>query len=240
MIDFRGYAYTRQPSAISGALATRYDPATPQVWRIPLRDDVRPSVVTVAPRGGYVVLAAHAAWVGEKLAMHGIESRVLAGAGDLEVEVFRASSTALAPATFEGRAMRSVEGAWRRERHSLPAGSLFVPIAQAKSELVMTLLEPRGPDSLVSWGFFNAAFEPKEYMEPYVAEAIGAEILKTDAAAREEFERRLRDEPAFAKSPAARLEFFYRRHSSWDDRLNLYPVFRVENEPVNGGGSTSQ
>ena len=29
----------------------------------------------------------------------------------------------------------------------------------------MALLEPRDPDSFVSWGFFNAAFERKEYME---------------------------------------------------------------------------
>ena len=231
-IDFRGYAYTRQPSAISGGLATRYDATKPQVWHVPLRDEVRPSISVVAPRGGYIVPAAHASWVGEKLALHGIASRVLApGDAPLDVEVFRATKAALAPATFEGHAMRSVEGEWTPERRGVPAGSLFVPIAQAKSHLVMTLLEPRGPDSLVSWGFFNAAFEPKEYMEPYVADALGVDMLKTDPHAREEFERRLREDPAFAASPGARLDFFYRRHPSWDDRLNLYPVLRIDREP---------
>jgi hypothetical protein len=44
----------------------------------------------------------------------------------------------------------------------------------------------------------------------------------------EEFERRLRQDAAFAANPRARLEFFLRRHSSWDSRLNLYPVFRVD------------
>jgi hypothetical protein len=231
-IDFRGYAYTRQASAISGGLATRYDTTKPQVWHVPLRDEVRPSIAVVAPRGGYIVPAADAAWVGEKLTLHGIASRVLASAsGALDVEVFRATKATLAPATFEGHAIRSVEGEWTPERRVVPPGSLFVPIAQAKSQLVLTLLEPRGPDSLVSWGFFNAAFEPKEYMEPYVADALGEEMLKTDPQARQEFERRLRDDPEFARSPAARLEFFYRRHPSWDDRLNLYPVLRVEREP---------
>ena len=231
-IDFRGYAYTRQPSAISGGLATRYDATKPQVWHVPLRDEVRPSISVVAPRGGYIVPAAHASWVGEKLALHGIASRVLApGDAPLDVEVFRATKAALAPATFEGHAMRSVEGEWTPERRGVPAGSLFVPIAQAKSHLVMTLFEPRGPDSLLSWGFFNAAFEPKEYMEPYVADALGVDMLKTDPHAREEFERRLREDPAFAASPGARLDFFYRRHPSWDDRLNLYPVLRIDREP---------
>jgi hypothetical protein len=231
-IDFRGYAYTRQPSAISGGLSIRYDTTRPQIWQVPLRDEIRPSITVVAPRGGYIVPAAHAAWVGEKLAVHGITSRVLTGAtGEADVEAFRATKTTLSPTTFEGHAMRSVDGEWTAERRPVPAGSLFVPIAQAKSALLMTLLEPRGPDSLVSWGFFNASFEQKEYMEAYVADALGVTMLQTDPKAKEEFERRLREDPEFARSPAARLEFFYRRHPSWDERLNLYPVLRVQSEP---------
>jgi hypothetical protein len=110
----------------------------------------------------------------------------------------------------------------------VPTGSLFVPIAQARSVMLMTLLEPRDPDALVSWGFFNTAFERKEYMEAYVAEDVAKEMLKNDAALRQEFAKRLGEDPEFARSPAARLEFFYRRHSSWDEKLNLYPVYRVD------------
>src|SRR5258705_4203090 len=161
-IDFRGYAYTRQASAVSGGLATRYDTTKPQVWHVPLRDEVRPSISVVAPRGGYIVPAADASWVGEKLALHGIASRVLAsGNGALDVEVFRATKATLAPATFEGHAIRSVEGEWTPERRAVAAGSLFVPIVQAKSQLVLALLDPRGPASPVSWGSFDAAFAPK-------------------------------------------------------------------------------
>jgi hypothetical protein len=82
----------------------------------------------------------------------------------------------------------------------------------------------------VSWGFFAAAFERKEYMEAYVAEEVAEQMLSKDPALRREFERRL-DDPAFATDPNARLDFFYRRHSSWDERYNLYPVFRVASEP---------
>jgi hypothetical protein len=32
----------------------------------------------------------------------------------------------------------------------------------------------------------------------------------------------------FAGSPGARLDFFLSRHSSRDDRYNLYPVLRVD------------
>ena len=231
MIDFRGYAYTREPSALSGALHIRYDPTRPQIWHIPLRDQVRPAVTVVAPRGGYIVPVAYAGWVRDRLTLHGIEVRTVPAAmPSTMVQTFRAVKASVAPATFEGRTVLSLEGEWKDDMRDVPAGSLYVPIAQAKSHLVLTLFEPKEPDSLASWGFFNTAFERKEYMEAYVAEQVGAEMLQHDAAAKSEFEQRLRD-PEFAKNPAARLDFFYQRHSSWDERFNLYPVYRIDREP---------
>src|SRR3546814_5208053 len=56
---------------------THYDETTPQLWKLPLRDEIVPRLSIVAPRGGYLVPAAHAAWVGGKLALHGIEFRKL-------------------------------------------------------------------------------------------------------------------------------------------------------------------
>ena len=32
----------------------------------------------------------------------------------------------------------------------------------------------------------------------------------------------------FAADPQARLDFFYRRHPSWDERRDLYPVYRAD------------
>lgn len=230
-IEFRGYEYTREPSAISGTLLTRYDDKRPQVWRIPLFDEVKPGITVVAPRAGYLVPASHARMVSEKLNLHGIEFRTLEQAlGTVDVEVFRATQASPKPATFEGRSTFALQGEWSNEKRAVGAGALFVPIAQAKSQLVMTLLEPREPDSLASWGYFASAFERKEYMEGYVAEEVAEEMLRKDPALRREFERRLED-PAFARDPAARLEFFYRRHSSWDERFNLYPVFRTAATP---------
>ncbi len=115
----------------------------------------------------------------------------------------------------------------------MPAGSLFVPIAQPRAPLVLHLLEPLAPDSLVAWGFFNASFERKEYMEAYVAEEEARSMLAADPALRIEFDARLRD-PAFAKDAKARLDFFYKRHPSWDERVNLVPVFPRRRAAVTG------
>jgi hypothetical protein len=145
----------------------------------------------------------------------------------LAVQAFRATKATAAATTVEGRTVMTLEGSWRDEPRDVPAGSLFVPIAQPGAWLAMTLLEPSSTDSLVAWGFFNTAFERKEYMEGYVTERWAAEAMAKDPELRRAFERRLDEDPAFARSPSARLEFFFRRHPAWDERLNLYPVYRT-------------
>jgi len=229
IIDFDGVAWRRFPSAVSGAVALEYDTRKAQTWRVPLYVTAVPDVEVTAPRGGYIVPAAHAGWAAKRLSFHDIEFRTIdTGIAAREVEVFRATKAEFAQAPFEGRTGLKVTGDWLTERRAIGAGSLFVPIAQPKARLVMALLEARAPDSWLSWGFFNAHFEAKEYMDTYVAEAVGRKMLAGDPAIAAEFEHQLATDPEFAKDPKARLDFFYRRHPSYDERLNLYPVYRVD------------
>jgi hypothetical protein len=228
-IDFLGYAYTRRHSDISGAVATYYDATKPTVWHVPLRDTIVPTTTAQAPRGGYIVTAANADWMAAKLALHGIRFEKLAhAAAGAPVETFRATQVTYSKETFEGHTMLTFQGAWAPEKRAIPAGSLFVPIAQPNSRLVVALLEPQGVDSLAAWGFFDSAFERKEDMEPYVEEQVAAEMLAHDPKVAADFKKRLAEDKQFAADPGARLEYFYRLSPSWDERLNLYPVYRVE------------
>ena len=228
MIDFRGYAYTRETSNISGALATIYDPSTPQIWTVPYRNKVKASLVVPAPRSGYAIPVGWAEIIGAKLEHHGVTFSALEDARRFErAEAFRATHVRFSAGPFEGRMQATVDGAWGEEAVELGAGSLIVPITQPLSRLVMALLEPQAPDSLLSWGFFNACFEQKEAVEPYVAEVIARDIFANDLEARTEFNRRLKEDPAFAASADARLEFFLRRHVSWDAHYMRYPVLRI-------------
>jgi hypothetical protein len=226
LIEFRGYAYTRSPSPVSGNLVTVYDPKTPQIWRVPYRKQVRPSLIVKAPLGGYLVPPAYAALVGSKFDLHGISYLTMSsGRLSAAVETFRATRAQFSTTPFEGRMRVKLDGDWRSETRGIGAGALFVPIAQPLARLVLALLEPQAPDSLAAWGYFNACFEQKEHMEPYVAEQIARDMSAADPRVATEFERRLAD-PVFAGDARARLEFFLRRHASWDENFNLYPVLR--------------
>jgi hypothetical protein len=226
-VDIRGYEYTREPSAVSGQTWIRYDSTRPTIWKLPLKYEVKPALTVTAPTKGYFVPAAHAAWLSERLAAHGIEfERLATPRPGAAVQTFRTDKVTTEAATVEGRSRTTVRGSWRDEPRDIGAGALFVPIAQPKARLVMSLLEPQAPDSFVSWGFFGTAFEKKEYLENYVAEDVARRMLEQDPALRKEFERRLHEDASFAGRPEARLEFFHRRHPSWDERYGMYPVFR--------------
>ncbi|MFS2216086.1 M14 family metallopeptidase [Telluria sp. Tellsp104] len=229
MVDFQGYAYTRTMSDVSGMLMTHYDETKPQVWHVPLRDEVVADLQVRAPGAGYVVPAAWAQMVATKLVQHGIVFRKIDKAVDAApVQTFRADQATFSPTSFESHQRLKVEGSWKPEPRSLGKGALFVPIAQPKARLVMALFEPQAPDSLLAWGEFNNAFERKEYMEEYVAEDVAREQMARDPALAAEFRRKVETDPAFAKNAHARLEFFARRHPSWDERFNLYPVLRTD------------
>lgn len=231
LIDFQGYRYTRTPSEVSGALMTRYDESTPEVWKVPLFRDITVSLAVNAPRAGYVVPTAFADLIERKLGQHGIRTQRFARSqGDVAVERFQAETAEFGKQSFESHQSLRVTGAWKNQRADLAAGSLFVPIAQPKARLLMALLEPQAPDSYLAWGLFNNRFERKEYMEDYVAEEVAREMLK-DPAVKAEFEARLASDKAFAASPEQRLDFFARKHSSWDTHYQVYPVLRTDTAP---------
>jgi hypothetical protein len=228
-IEFRGYAYTRTPSPISGSLVTTYDPKTPQIWRVPLRDQVEVSISATVPLGGYVVPAAFAADIAPRLDAHGVAfSRLRGGKDKFKAKAYHATEVSFSAAPFEGRMRARLTGAWRDELYLPQDGALFVPSAQPLARLVVALFEPQAPDSFAAWGSFNACFEQKEQMEPYVAEQIARNMMDADPHLAAEFRSRCEHDAKFAASPVLRLEFFLRRHASWDTRYNLYPVLRME------------
>jgi hypothetical protein len=231
-LTFLGVAYARSPSAVSGGLVTRYDASVPQDWTIPFFDELAPSVSVTLPGAGYVVPAAQSEWMIPKLRLHGIAFETIPKDARLGCESWRATKVTWPKEPFEGRFEPAVEGAWAPDARDVRAGSIYVPLAQPRGRLVAMLLEPSGPDSFLQWGFFNACFERKEYMEAYVAEAEAQRMLAADAALAKEFADKLATDAAFAADPAARLDFFARRHPSWDERVGLYPVIRVDAPPA--------
>ena len=222
-IRFRGIEYTHEPSTISGAVKLSYG-TEPQNQTIPFYFGTFADK-TVAPPLGYVIPAEWSE-IRHRLALHGIHFRKLKREVTAVFETYHFSEVSFDPVPYEGRQPARYQTRPVVETRSLPAGSLFIRLNQRCNAVILGLLEPDAPDSLVRWGFLSPIFEEKEYGEAYVLEKLAAQMLEDNEALRSEFEDRLGEE-GFASSPAARLKFFYDRSPYKDPWMNAYPIVRV-------------
>jgi hypothetical protein len=248
---FRGYKFERSLSEVSGAVRIEYS-KEPANITIPRQNEMATTRSVTMPRA--YIIPAEWTTVIDVLAAHGIEMMKTSAAwtSDMQVELYRCPRPQWLERPFEGRHLASFDnggaatdapgggaatassGAAKqkgckfvREKMTFPAGSVVVPMDQRAAKVALHFLEPEGPDSAVTWGFFDAIFEQKEYGEGYVVEKLAREMMAKDPKLKEEFEARLASDHDFAASPSERLNFFYKRSPYWDSHLGLYPVGRV-------------
>ncbi len=226
---FKGLEYTPIESSISGSKVAQWS-RTPIAIPSFIRDSYEASLRLPAP-AAYAIPPQWTEAI-ERAKLHGLRSFRTNQAVTDSFESLRFDDVKFPTAPFESRFMPSFKTARVVERRTLIPGTVVVPIAQPGAKLAMHLFEPEAPDSLVRWGFFNVVFEQKEYGEDYAIEPMARKMLASNPALKAEFERRLREDPQFAASPQARLQFFYRRSPYWDDRLNKYPVVRLSAEQL--------
>ncbi len=230
-IAFRGYAYETRTSDLTGGTWIQYDETRPQIWKVPLKDQVEPKITVRVPRAGYVIDGGFAAELAPVLDHHGIRYQTIAGQPRVDVETFRATTVTFLP-PFEARTRVALEGAWSAESRTLDRGAIFIPLDQKSVRLIVHLLDPAGPDSFAQWGFVTAAFERKEYMEAYVVEEQARALLERDPSLRAQFDAAVAADAELAKSPEKKREWFYRRLPAWDERYNLLPIYRIDVSPV--------
>ncbi len=224
-MDFLGVESERYDSPASGAQEVRWL-GRPKLF---------PKLPLIADRPGLLIQRPVAYWVPvtkpdviDRLRLHGIRVEPLAAPITLSVAMYRLVDPQPAPSSgahpFEGRHTLKFGVKTETRTETFPAGSVRVPTDQPLGDLAIAMLEPESPESLVAGGFFGEILQRTEYIEGYVIAPMADKMLTDDPALRAEFEARLTADAAFAKSPAARLRWFYVRTKFYDDRHLLYPV----------------
>ncbi len=227
-ITYRAFQQQLRDSEVTGNQVTEYTqiPIDLQTdffdqWRV--SQAVSPPMAYLIPPEWTEVI--------RRIKLHGVRFFRLQVPQSLEVESYRFEDVTFEPKPYEGRQMTRFRAIPTRRVEEFQAGTLVVPLDQPRARVIVNLLEPDAPDSLVRWGFFNTIFERKEYFEPYILEPIARRMLAADPGLRAEFEDRLKNDQAFAQDPSQRLDFFYRRSPYWDARHSLYPVARLPAAP---------
>lgn len=216
--------YHTEKSDISGAPYVTFG-TKPVDMTVPMYKEFRVKTAVTPPL--YYIVPVQWQDVIEVLRAHGLTLQTTKEPIAIDIESYRFVEVKWDGGPFEGRLMPSFKAELVHERRTFPAGSVIVPLAQESAKVVINLLEPEAPDSLVHWGFFNATFEQKEYAESYILEKLAREMLTSNPDLRAEYEKKLSSDASFAANPRARLEFFYRHSPYWDKQMNLYPVGRI-------------
>lgn len=224
LMEFRGVRSTFEFSEISGDLRTVYSDepvniAAPYFEEVIAIDSVKIPKCYLIPQAWTKVI--------DVLKAHGVRMWTLGLSVTDTIESYKFSDVKWQERPFEGRHPVKFKSEKSREVRTFPAGTYVVPTDQRTGKVLMNLLEPNGPDSFVGWGFFDTIFEQKEYGESYVLEKLARDMLAKDPALRKEFEEKIAADSVFAKSPIARLNFFYQRSPYWDTAIGAYPVARV-------------
>ncbi len=225
MINFAGYAYQAVHSDLTGGIWYRYDEQKPQIFHIPYFNKMAPDIRVQLPEA--YIIPAEWQTVIDRIKLHGISFRRLALPVTLTVDTYKFDRVRWQKAPYEGRQMVSFRANPIRFTRKFPAGSIVIGMNQARAKVIANILEPEAEDSFVHWGFFNAIFEQKEYVESYVIENLARKMLKKDVKLRKEFQYKMKTDSAFAANPARIRNWFYQRSLYRDQSKNVYPVGRI-------------
>lgn len=222
-LDFLTIEGAEAPSAATGGKTMRWTGKPGPTVKIPVYGS-EPGLQLAIPKAYWV--PATKPDVIERLKVHGIAMETIKAAQDVNVDMIRLAGFKTS-APSEGHVPVSVTGV-THEAHktTFPPGSVRVSTDQSLGALAAYLLEPESEDSFLSWGFFSEILQRVEYMEPYAIAPMAERMLAADPQLKTQFEKRLKEDEAFAASPLRRLQFFYERSPFFDDRYLLYPVGR--------------
>lgn len=224
IMNFKGYKYSRENSDVSGGKKLVYTHDATE-FKVKYYNDVIPIDSVKLPKA-YIVPREWSDVIG-RLKLHGIEMDTFKKDTSLMVTVYRFNDVEFDSLPYEGRQRVNLEYNEEKKLVNVSEGDILISTSQPLLRVIAGLLEPKSGDSFVRWGYFNAIFEQKEYFDNYVMEKIGADMLKNDPELKKEFDEKLKDDK-FKNDPYARLNFLYKKSPYWDDRLNLYPVLKLE------------
>ncbi|WP_337873227.1 M14 family metallopeptidase [Ignavibacterium sp.] len=224
-ILIKGYEFEKVHSEISGIDKIVYKNSpkdfTVKYYRdVIVRDSIQIPDYYIIPREWSALI--------DRMRYHGIKYLTTDFDTTLMVERYRFSNVKLANTSYESRQRVSFDIESFKENVNIPAESFIIPTNQRTIRIIAHLLEPKCEDSFVQWGFMNQIFEQKEYFENYVMEKIAEEMIKNDISLKKEFEVKLQTDEAFKNNPYERLNFFYKRSPYWDNKLNIYPVMKLD------------
>ncbi len=223
-VSYKGLKNGPFQSEVTGASVNRYT-AEPDNFDTVIHDQFDTAAEAQMPLG-YLIPPS---WSGiaEILKLHGVEMERTSKRVEREFETYRFTNVRYAPSPSEGHIAVSFDSKLVNETIAIPAGAWWVPVKQRRARLILSMLEPQAPDSLMRWGFLYAVFGGGEGIGEYLSEPIARRMMAESPVLRKQFEARLAADPQFAADARARLKWWYEQSKYQPNDAGRYPIVRV-------------
>lgn len=226
-LSFKGYAAKYKPSTVSGADRLYYDRNEPYTKSIKYWNKFEPQITVEKP----VAYLIPKAWdkVIELLKLNGVKVKQLANDTELPVDSYYIADYKTSPRPYEGHYLHSsIQLRTQQQSLKFYAGDYIVYTNQPQNRYIMETLEPQATDSFFTWNFFDSILDQKEYYSSYVFEDTATSLLQKSPDLQQKLDQEKLKDTAFAKNPAAQLDFVY-RHSNYYESTHLrYPIARLQ------------
>ncbi|AKD01882.1 M14 family metallopeptidase [Pontibacter korlensis] len=225
-IPFLGYQARYKPSEVSGLERLYYDRKSPYKTMLNYYDEFTPTV-TVDKPVAYIIPQA---WreVIERLKLNKVQMQQLKRDTTITLDTYYITDYKTSSRPYEGHYLHSdVQVKTKRMPRQFFQGDYVVYLNQESNRFLVETLEPQAVDSYFNWNFFDSMLMQKEYFSSYVFEDLAAEYLRKDPELRKQLEARKKQDPEFAKSARAQLDFVYKNTPHYEYTHQMYPVGRL-------------
>jgi len=222
-ILFKGYEATVPESEITGLKRLKYNHDKPYEKAIPHYNEYKAKDSTFI--SDFYIIGGQCNDVILRLAANNIqftrlEKDTLIQLGECKIVAFETGKR-----PYEGHYLHhDVKEELNLVALQFKKGDVIVPTKQKNKRFIVSVLEPRTPDSYFAWNFFDSYLQQKEYFSPYVFEDKAIEILKDKPWLKEELERRKQSDEDFSKSTWNQLYFIYQNSDYYEPSHNVIPI----------------
>lgn len=225
-IEFKGYAASKKPSAVSGQPRLYYDRNAPFTKKVPFYNVYDDSIRITKPKA---YLIPQGWWkVIERLQANGIAMQRLQKDTVLQVEAYRIENYQSGARPYEGHhPNRDVQVSKTTKKIVFRTGDYLIELNQKGNRFLMETLEPQAEDSYFAWNFFDPILGLKEGFSDYVFEETAAAFLKASPTVQQKLEERRAKDSTFAKNGKAQLNFIYQNSPYYEPAHLQYPVYRL-------------
>ena len=227
MIEFKGYKADYKMSEISGKPRLYYDRNQAYTDSIKYFDTYKTTLKVKRPK--YYIVPQAFEEVVERLKLNKVSMQRLAKDSTMIVKVYYIDAYESSTEPYEGHYIHSkVKLRILNDTLNFRAGDLLIPMGQVSDNYIISVLDPRGPDSFFAWNFFDSFLQQKEWFSPYVFEDEAAQILASDPKLKAEFNKKKASDKSFREDPEAQLYYIYKRSSHHEKEHMRYPIFRLD------------